>query len=287
MPLNGWPLGAGTRYWNRRDGHYLGPAHDAVPLRIDPANPLDFGRPAEAVAEGVRSTSMDLVRKLNALRGVEYPDDPVLAARIASYELAWRMQRSVPEVMDFSKESEETKALYGIDKAHCREFGSQLLAARRMVEQGVRFIQIQHGGGGAGAWDAHGGLKANHENLSRAVDQPIGGLLEDLSRRGLLDETLVVFATEFGRTPGSQGSDGRDHHIFGFSVWMAGGGLKGGIVHGATDEIGFHAVEHRHYVTDIHATILHQLGLDSRKLEIPGRKRLEIDHGKPIREIIG
>jgi uncharacterized protein (DUF1501 family) len=129
-------------------------------------------------------------------------------------------------------------------------------------------------------------LKSNHENNSRAVDKPIAGLLIDLARRGLLEETLVVFATEFGRTPGTQGSDGRDHHIFGFSVWMAGGGLKGGMVHGATDEIGFHAVENRHYVTDIHATILHQLGLDSRKLEIPGRKRLEIDHGKVISEII-
>jgi uncharacterized protein (DUF1501 family) len=162
----------------------------------------------------------------------------------------------------------------------------QLLAARRLVERGVRFVQIQHGGGGAGAWDAHSGLKANHEGLSRAVDQPIAALLTDLDRRGLLDETLVVFATEFGRTPGSQGSDGRDHHIFGFSVWMAGGGLRRGVVHGATDEIGFHAVQDRHYVTDIHATILHQLGLDSHRFEIPGRKRLEIDHGRPIREII-
>jgi uncharacterized protein (DUF1501 family) len=197
------------------------------------------------------------------------------------------MQQSVPEVMDFSKESDETKALYGIDQPHTREFASQLLASRRLVERGVRFIQIQHGGGGAGAWDAHSGLKANHESLARSVDQPVAALLEDLSRRGLLDETLVVFATEFGRTPGSQGADGRDHHIYGFSVWMAGGGIKGGIVHGATDEIGFHAVENRHYVTDIHATILQQLGLDSRRLEIPGRKRLEIDHGRPITAIIG
>ena len=154
------------------------------------------------------------------------------------------------------------------------------------MERGVRFIQIQHGGSGAGAWDAHGGLRANHARNALAVDQPIGALLEDLDRRGLLDETLVVFATEFGRTPGSQGSDGRDHHIFGFSVWLAGGGIKGGVVHGATDEIGFHAVEDRHYVTDIHATILHQLGLDSRRLELPGRKRLDIDHGRPIAEII-
>jgi uncharacterized protein (DUF1501 family) len=196
------------------------------------------------------------------------------------------MQQSIPEVVDFAQESEETKTLYGIDQAHSRDFGMQLLATRRLVERGVRFVQIQHGGGGAGAWDAHGGLKANHENNAKAVDQPIAGLLIDLQRRGLLDETLVVFATEFGRTPGTQGSDGRDHHIFGFSVWMAGGGIRGGVVHGSTDEIGFHASENRHYVTDIHAKILHKLGLYSRKLEVPGRKRLEIDHGKPIMEIV-
>jgi uncharacterized protein (DUF1501 family) len=273
-------------YWNKRDGHYLGPAHDAVPLRIDPKNPLDFSRPQRSFSVEEQAVGKNLIERLNALRGVAYPDDPAMAARVASYELAFRMQRSVPEIVDFSKETAETKALYGLDKPACKEFGMQLLAARRFVERGVRFIQIQHGGGGAGKWDAHGGLKANHSKNALAVDQPIGGLLEDLGRRGLLDETLVIFATEFGRTPGSQGSDGRDHHIFGFTVWMAGGGLKRGIVHGATDEIGFHAVEQRHYVTDIHATILHQLGLDSRRLEIPGRKRLEIDHGHPITEII-
>ncbi|MEO8427125.1 MAG: DUF1501 domain-containing protein [Verrucomicrobiota bacterium] len=280
-------ISIGTReYWNKKDGLYLGPAHDAVPLRIDPKNPLDFGQPERPFSADAQSVGRDLIRELNALRGVEYPDDPVLAARVASYELAFRMQQSVPEVMDFSKETERTKSFYGLDLPHCREFGSQLLAARRLVERGVRFVQIQHGGGGAGAWDAHSGLKENHSKLALAVDQPISALLEDLDQRGLLDETLVVFATEFGRTPGSQGSDGRDHHIFGFTVWMAGGGLKRGVVHGATDEIGFHAVENRHYVTDIHATILHQLGLDSRQLEVPGRKRLEIDHGKPIHEII-
>ncbi len=281
-------ISIGTReYWNKRDGHYLGPMHDAVPLRIDPGNPLDFGKPEGTMTAGDRRAGMELVRTLNGLRGVEYPGDPTIAARLAAYDLAYRMQMSVPDAVDFSRESDETKALYGIDQPHCREFAQQLLAARRFVERGVRFVQIQHGGGGAGAWDAHSGLKANHAGLARAVDQPIAGLLTDLARRGLLDETLVVFATEFGRTPGSQGSDGRDHHIFGFSVWMAGGGLKGGVVHGATDEIGFHAAENRHYVTDIHATILRQLGLDSRRLEIPGRKRLEIDHGRAIEEIIG
>jgi uncharacterized protein (DUF1501 family) len=150
----------------------------------------------------------------------------------------------------------------------------------------VRFVQVQHGAGGAGVWDAHSGLKANHAANCKKIDRPVAGLLIDLKRRGLLDSTIVVFGTEFGRTPGSQGGDGRDHHIYGFSTWMAGGGLKGGVVHGATDAIGFHAEEHRHYVTDVHATILHLLGLDSRKLEIPGRKRLDVDHGRPIREIM-
>ena len=274
-------------YWNRKDGLYLGPAHDAVPLRIDPANPLDFGRPERPFSPQAQSIGFDLVSRLDRATAVEYPDDPATAARIASYELAHSMQQSVPRVVDFADETEETKRLYGLDLPHCRDFGMQLLAARRFVERGVRFIQIQHGGGGAGAWDAHGGLKANHSNLALAVDQPIGGLLEDLARRGLLDETIVLFASEFGRTPGTQGSDGRDHHPFAFSVWMAGGGIKGGVVHGATDELGFHAVEDRHYVTDIHATILKQLGLDSHKLEIPGRKRLAIDHGMPIDAILG
>jgi hypothetical protein len=273
-------------YWNAKDGHYLGPAHDAVPLRIDPRSPLDYGKPEGDVQEAEQQVRFDLVGKLNRLRAVEYPDDPALNARIQSYELAFRMQKSLPEALDFARETEETRKLYGLDQAPTQAFGAQLLAARRLVERGVRFIQIQHGAGGAGVWDAHGGLKNNHTNNCRAVDKPIAGLLKDLKRRGLLGETLVVFATEFGRTPGSQGSDGRDHHIYGFSVWMAGGGIKGGVVHGSTDEIGFHAEEHRHYVTDVHATILHCLGLDSRKLEVPGRKRLEIDHGKVIQEIL-
>ena len=173
-----------------------------------------------------------------------------------------------------------------MDADPTKAFGMQLLAARRFVEQGVRFIQIFHGDGAAGAWDAHGGLKGNHTTLSRQVDQPIAGLLMDLKQRGMLEETIVVFATEFGRTPGAQGGDGRDHHIYGFSVWMAGGGIKGGTVHGATDELGFHAVEDRHYVTDIHATLLHQLGIDPRRLEVPGRKRLDIEYGEVIRPIL-
>jgi hypothetical protein len=273
-------------YWNLKDGHYLGPAHDAVPVRVDPSRPLDYGRPEKPVADAEQKIGFDLVGRLNRLRAVEYPDDPALRARIQAYELAYRMQRSLPDVLDFAAETGETKKLYGLDRPPTRDFGMQLLAARRLVERGVRFIQIQHGAGGAGVWDAHGGLRANHSANCAAVDRPIAGLLTDLKRRGLLGQTLVVFATEFGRTPGTQGVDGRDHHIYGFSVWLAGGGIKGGVVHGATDELGFHAVEDRHYVTDVHATILHQLGLDSRRLEVPGRKRLDIDHGKPIRQII-
>src|SRR5262249_14815391 len=152
----------------------------------------------------------DLVGKLDRLRAVQYPDDPALDARIKSYELAFRMQRSLPDALNFQDEPAETQKLYGLDKPGTREFGMQRLAARRLVERGVRFIQVQHGGGGAGAWDAHGGLKANHTKNCAEVDQPIAGLLKDLKRRGLLKETLVVFATEFGRTPGSQGADGRD-----------------------------------------------------------------------------
>lgn len=273
-------------YWNKKDAHYLGPAYESVPLRIDPKNPLDFGKPERPFSAESSAVGRDLLNQLNTLREVEYPNDPQMEARVASYELAFRMQKSIPDVVDFSEETAETQALYGLDQKQTKDFGMQLLAARRFVEKGVRFIQIQHGAGGAGVWDAHGALKANHTRNALAVDKPIAGLLEDLDRRGLLDDTLVLFATEFGRTPGSQGATGRDHHIFGFSVWMAGGGIKGGIVHGKTDEIGFHAVENRHYVTDIHATIMKQLGLDSRQLELPGRKRLEIDHGKPIDEII-
>jgi hypothetical protein len=280
-------LSMGNReYWNARDGHYLGPAHDATPIRVDPRNPLDFGKPSGDLGDEEQRIGFDLVGRLNRLKAVEYPDDPALAARIKAYELAFRMQTSVPEALNLDSEPKETRELYGLDDPATRDFGMQMLATRRFIERGVRFIQVQHGAGGAGAWDAHSGLRANHEKNFKAVDKPIAGLLKDLKRRGLLDSTIVLFASEFGRTPGSQGSDGRDHHIYGFSVWMAGGGIKGGVVHGATDEIGFHAVENRHYVTDIHATILKQLGLDSRKLEIPGRKRLDIDHGKPIDAVI-
>ena len=268
------------------DGSYLGPEHSGVRLAIDPKNPLAFGTPGNHVSKRERRQQLDLLRDLNELTAIKYPDDSELRARIKSHELAFRMQMSVPKVVDFSKETEATLSLYGVDQQETQAFGQQALAARRLVEQGVRFVQIYDGGGGGGGWDAHSKLKDNHTRNCKRVDKPIAGLINDLKQRGLLDETLVVWATEFGRTPGAERSDGRDHHPYGFSVFMAGGGLKGGIVHGATDELGFHAVQDRHYVTDIHATILHQCGLDSRRLEVPGQKRLDIDHGVPIMDII-
>ncbi|MGE0605951.1 MAG: DUF1501 domain-containing protein [Pirellulales bacterium] len=266
---------------------YLGPEHDGIQMAVDPRNPLPFASPGSDVYHEEQRGEFELLGKLGQLSAAEYPDDAALAARIKSYELAFRMQTAAPEVMDFTRETAATTAMYGLANNVTSAFGQQCLAARRMVERGVRFVQIFHGSnGGAGAWDAHGGLKAGHSALCQQVDQPIGALLKDLKQRGLLDETLVVWCTEFGRTPGAQGGDGRDHHPYGFSVWLAGGGIKGGMVHGKTDELGFHAVEDRHYVTDIHATVLHQLGLDPRRLEVPGRKRLEIDFGSPIEPIL-
>lgn len=279
-------INMGPRFFDKRDGRYLGPAFDAVPLKIDPLEPLSYARPEGDLNLEEQAVQFDLIRKLNRFRAMKLPTDQALEARIKSYELAFRMQTAVPDVVNFDRESDETKCLYGLDADVTKPFGMQLLAARRFVERGVRFIQIQHGAGAAGAWDAHSGLKANHTKLSKQVDKPTAGLLSDLKRRGLLDETIVVLATEFGRTPGSQGSDGRDHHPYGFSVWMAGGGVRGGIVHGATDELGFHAVENAHYVTDVHATLLHLLGLDSHRLELPDRKRLDSDHGEVISQIL-
>jgi hypothetical protein len=266
---------------------YLGPEYSGVRLNVDPKKPLPFISPAGGqITQEEQLANLSLLGKLNHLAGIDYPDDKDLRARIKSYELAFQMQTSIPETLQLEKESEATRAMYGIDKSETKTFGEQCLVARRLVERGVRFVQLFHGGGGGGEWDSHSEIKNNHGRLAKQVDQPIAGLLKDLKQRGLLKETLVVFGTEFGRSPGAEGT-GRDHHPQGFCAWLAGGGVKGGVVHGATDELGFHAVEHRHYVTDIHATVMRQLGLDSRQLEIPGRKRLEIDHGEPITEILG
>lgn len=264
---------------------YLGAEHAGVRLNVDPKNPMPFIAPPEGtITREEQLENLSLLGKLNHLAGIDYPDDKDLRARIKAYELAFQMQSSVPETLELQRETEATRRLYGIDQAETRTFGEQCLVARRLVERGVRFVQLFHGGGGGGDWDAHSEIKSNHTRLAQQVDKPIAGLLADLKERGMLEETLVVFGTEFGRSPGAEGT-GRDHHPNGFCAWLAGGGIKGGVTHGATDEVGFHAVEDRHYVTDIHATVLRQLGLDSHRLELPGRKRLDLDHGEAIEAI--
>jgi hypothetical protein len=266
--------------------NYLGPEHAGVRLKVDPKAPLPFlAHPGGDTLRDERLAELSLLGRLNTLAGIDYPDDQELRARIKSYELAFSMQVAVPETLDLARETEETRRLYGIDADATRPFGELCLAARRLVERGVRFVQVFHGGGGGGAWDAHSKIRDNHTSLAAQVDLPIAGLIRDLERQGLLDETIVVIGTEFGRTPGAEG-DGRDHHPQGFSACLAGGGIRGGTIHGATDELGYHAVEDRHYVTDIHATVLRLLGLDSLRLEVPGRRRLDIDRGEAIEDII-
>lgn len=283
-------LGGPTRPDTRdsSDAHYLGPAYSGVPLALGNDTPLPFGRRAVDLLAEEQRHEFDLIRGLNSLAQVEYPDDETLRARIKSYELAYRMQSAIPDAMNLSAESAATKELYGIDQPTTRVAAMRCLAARRMVERGVRFVQVFPSS--YGTWDSHRKLKTLHEQRCGEVDRPVAALVKDLKQRGLIEETVVVFCTEFGRTPAIEerggGTDGRDHHPHGFTIWLAGAGLKKGYVHGATDELGYHAVEPGHYVTDLHATVLHLLGLDPRRLEIPGRKRLDVDHGTLITDIL-
>lgn len=282
----GGPSRADTR--TSVDAYYLGPEHNGVTLDLNPQQPLVFGSRASGQSALEQQREYELAERLNLLSRIEYPDDAELTARIRAYELAFRMQTAVPEAINLSDESPETLDLYGIGREATDLPGRRMLAARRLVERGVRFVQVYPSA--YGAWDSHQNLKDNHTRLCGSVDQPIAGLIADLSRRGLLDDTLVVFCTEFGRTPGLEqrggGTTGRDHHPNGFTIWLAGAGVKSGFVHGETDELGYHALGEGHYVTDLHATVLHLLGVDNRSLEIPGRKRLEIDHGRVIQEIL-
>ena len=223
--------------------------------------------------------------------------DNDVEAAVRNYETAYRMQASVPELCDLSGETAATKKLYGMDSPNgvTAAYGHQALLARRLVEHGVRFVELsclpeKMGGGQApNPWDQHGNLKGGHENMSLQVDQPIGGLLRDLKARGLLDETLVIWAGEFGRTPFSQGSNGRDHNPYGYSVWLAGGGVKGGTVYGATDELGYHVTENKCDIYDLWATVLHLMGLDHEELTYRhgGRDlRLTDVHGRVIQDVI-
>jgi hypothetical protein len=210
---------------------------------------------------------LDALRRLNELHRQGRTDDDRLSARIESFELAYRMQTAAPEAFSLAGETPATGRLYGLDQPATETFGKQCLLARRLVERGVRFVQLYHTTGGFQPWDQHSGLKAGHEKNALATDVPIAGLLRDLKQRGLLEDTLVIWGGEFGRTPAREGTaDGRDHHPFGFTMWLAGGGIKGGMTYGATDEFGWDAVENRVHVHDLHATILHLLGLDHERL---------------------
>ena len=216
--------------------------------------------PPDSIGDQQQRGRLDLLKQLNQHFDANKTDDSELDARVNAYELAYRMQAAGPEAIDLTKESEATKKLYGMDDEATAKFGTNCQLARRMVERGVRFIEL-YAGSGSG-WDAHNNIEGNHSKMCRASDKPIAGLLTDLKARGLLDQTLVVWGGEFGRTPFNEKGDGRDHNPWGFTIWMAGGGIKGGQVIGSTDEIGLRGVERRTHVHDIHATILHALGLN-------------------------
>ena len=229
------------------------------------ANPILNLRPPGGMTPQRQRATLDLLQEMNDL---DTPDgDTEMAARISTYELAFRMQSHAPEAVDFSKESEATRKLYGLDQKRTTEFGTRCLLARRLVERGVRFVQIYSGGGPVSMqWDAHTDLYANHEKMCGITDQPIAALLEDLKQRGLLDSTLVVWGSEFGRLPMTQSGNGRDHNPHGFTMWFAGGGVKGGQALGETDELGVRATGDRYHMRDFHATLLHMLGLDQNQL---------------------
>jgi hypothetical protein len=266
---------------------FLPPIYQGTLLRRGSSPILNLKRPADTGAQQQRRT-LDLIRGMNEVN--LDPDDAELNARIATYELAFRMQQHAPEAVDLTRETAATRAAYGIDQPRTADFGSRCLLARRLVERGVRFVQLYSGGGPLiTQWDAHDDINANHEKMCGHVDRPIAALLKDLKQRGLLDSTLVVWASEFGRTPMSQGGKGRDHNPYGFTMWMAGGGITGGQAYGATDEFGLHAVRDRVSVHDFHATILHLLGLDHEKLTFlhSGRdERLTDVAGQVIDKII-
>jgi uncharacterized protein (DUF1501 family) len=215
--------------------------------------------------------------------------DDKLESAIANYELAFRMQSAVPDLMDTSDETDATLKLYGLDDAATESYGRQCLIARRLVERGVRFVEILCQNLGHDRWDQHSNLKQGHADNARATDKPIAGLLKDLKQRGLLDQTLVVWAGEFGRTPMAQGTNGRDHNPFGFTIWLAGGGIRGGTIYGATDDYGYYAIENKVEIHDLHATMLHLLGIDHTRLTMRfgGRDmRLTDVHGHVIHDII-
>lgn len=276
---------------------YLPARFQASLIQADSNPAVPNIRPAQS--RQVQKHRLDLVSGLDRhfQDSMTLDHDPGIEAAIRNYETAFQMQNAVPELVDLSAESEATRKLYGLDHPNgvTAAYAHQCLLARRLVERGVRFIELsclpeKLGGGQApNPWDQHGNLESGHSNMSLQVDQPIGALLKDLKSRGLLDSTLVVWAGEFGRTPFSQGSNGRDHNPYGFSIWMAGGGVKGGTVYGQTDDLGYHVVENKVTPYDLWATVLHLMGLDHEKLTYrhAGRDlRLTDVHGRVITPII-
>jgi hypothetical protein len=255
-------ISGGSRNWGTGfmpatyQGTRIGGANGSEPI-------ANLRVPAEVGAERQRN-KLAFLDRLNHRHLASRPGESELDARIKSYELAFRMQAEAPEAVDLARETDETRRLYGMDDPATETYGRLCLLARRLVERGVRFVQLYSGAGSK--WDAHADIENNHARNCRAMDGPVAGLLKDLKRRGLLDQTLVVWGGEFGRTPMSEKGNGRDHNPYGFTMWMAGGGVKPGVVLGSTDDLGLHAVEDRLHVHDLHATILHLLGADHTRL---------------------
>lgn len=279
----GEPAG-GPRNWGTG---FMPATHQGTSFRGG-ASPILHLKPPKGVADVQQRNKLDLINQLNQEHYHDRADDSNLAARIAAYELAFRMQAAAPEVVDLSSEDEKTKEAYGLNRKECAEFGHRCLLARRLVERGVRFVQVYCGGGSQ--WDAHSDIEGNHTKMCLRADQPTAALLKDLKQRGLLDDTLVIWGGEFGRTPMSEGTSGRDHDPYGFSMVFAGGGVKAGHIIGTTDELGLRAVENRIHVHDLHATILHLLGLDHKELTFfhNGRdERLTETSGKVVEEVLG
>jgi hypothetical protein len=259
---NGAPVN-GAMNWSNG---FMPATYQGVPFQ-SAGSPILYLKRPEGVTVAQQRRRLDLIRKWNERYSAANPTESALAARVAAYELAWRMQSHAPAAVDISLETKATRAQYGLDHKTTEYFGRNCLLARRLVERGVRFVQVYSGGNrGPTAWDAHGELKENHDRQCAQTDQPIAALLTDLKQRGLLDTTLVVWGGEFGRLPTHQGSDGRDHNSFGFTMWLAGGGVRGGLAYGATDEFGYSAVENKVHVHDLHATILHLLGINHEQL---------------------
>jgi hypothetical protein len=251
------------------------------------SEPIQNLNPPEGIDATQQRAKLDFLKQINSSHAAGRWNSE-LDARIASYELAFRMQADAPDAVDISKESEATRALYGMDQKETARFGGMCLLARRLVERGVRFVQLYSGAGSK--WDAHAKIEENHAKLFRETDKPIAGLLKDLKQRGLLKDTLVVWGGEFGRTPMSEKGDGRDHNPTGFTMWLAGGGVKGGQTIGTTDDLGLRAVEDRLHVHDLHATILHLLGLENLKLTYKYKGRPEnptLNEGEAYTKIAG